>query len=168
MRETETGRPGRVSWLVLAGSFALAVAFYYGYLGSGWVGRVSEWTAEASGRALALAGAHIEVSGATISSDSFAVVIVAECTAVAPLLLFLGAVAAWRASASARVLGAALGLCALSALNVVRIASLFWTGSAYPEYLGLTHLLVWQPAMIVAAVLLWLLWVEAAARAGRA
>ena len=108
------------------------------------------------------------VDGATIASDGFAVIIVAECTAVAPMLLFMGAVAAYPSTARARVLGAALGLFALSALNVVRIASLFWAGSVYPEYLGLAHLLVWQPAMIVGAVLLWLLWSRAAARAGNA
>ena len=92
--------------------------------------------------------------------------IVAECTAVGPLLLFIGAVAAYRSSLRAKVMGAALGLFALSGLNVARIASLFWVGSAHPDYLSLAHLLVWQPAMIVSAVVLWLLWVEAAARAG--
>ena len=166
MRGKDAGRPGRVSWLVLAASFVLAVALYYGYLGSGWVQSASEWTAAASGLALGLAGTPTVVDGATVASDDFAVVIVAECTAVGPLLLFVGAVAAWRARARAKVMGAALGLFALSALNVVRIASLFWTGTAYPEYLGLAHLLVWQPAMIVAAVLLWLVWSRAAARAG--
>ena len=74
--------------------------------------------------------------------------------------------AAYPSGARAKALGVALGLFALSGLNVVRIASLFWIGSAYPEYLGLAHLLVWQPAMIVSAVVLWLLWVETAARAG--
>ena len=166
MQKKGTEHPARVSWLVLAASLALALAFYYGYLGSGWVGRVSEWTAEASGRALGLAGTPNAVDGATIASDSFAVVIVAECTAVGPLLLFVGAVAAYRSSLRAKVMGAALGLFALSGLNVARITSLFWVGSAHPDYLSLAHLLVWQPAMIVSAVVLWLLWVEAVARAG--
>ena len=168
MRGKHTGRPGRVSWLVLVASFALAVAFYYGYLGSGWVGGVSEWTAEASALALGLAGTSTVVEGATVASGGFAVVIVPECTAVGPLLLFVGAVAAYPSTARAKVLGVGLGLLALCGLNVVRIASLFWAGSAYPDYLGLAHLLVWQPAMIVAAVLLWLLWSRAAARAGNA
>ncbi len=168
MRGKDAERPARVSWLVLAASFALAAAFYYGYLGSDWVGRVSEWTAGVSGLALGLAGTPAVVDGATIASGSFAVVVVAECTAVAPLFLFMGAVAAYPSNARARLLGAALGLLALSALNAVRIASLFWIGSAYPEHLDVAHLLVWQPAMIVAAVLLWLLWAHASARAATA
>ena len=168
MRGKDAERPGRVSWLVLAASFALAAAFYYGYLGSGWVGRVSEWTAGVSGLALGLAGTPAVVDGATIASDSFAVIVDAECTAVAPLLLFMGALAAYRSNARARLLGAALGLLALSVLNAVRIASLFWAGSAFPDYLDAAHFLVWQPAMIVAAVLLWLLWAHAAARAANA
>ena len=168
MRGRDAGRPARVSWLVLAASLVLALAFYYGYLGSGWVGRVSEWTAEASGRALGLAGAQTSVDGATIVSDSFAVVVVAECTAVGPLLLLIGAVVASPSSIRSKVLGVALGLFALSGLNVVRIASLFWIGSAHPDYLSLAHLLVWQPAMILSAVVLWLLWVEMTARPGNA
>lgn len=168
MRERGADRPARVSWPVLAGGFALALAVYYGYLGSGWVELVSEWTAEAAGRTMGLAGAHTSVDGATIASDSFAVVIVGECTAVGPLLLFIGAVAAYRASARAKAVGVALGLFALSVLNVARIVSLFWLGSAYSEYLSLAHLLVWQPAMIVVALMLWLLWAETTPRAGNA
>ncbi len=158
----------RRSWLVLAASLGLALAFYYGYLGSGWVGLIAEWTADASGRALNLAGTSTTVDGTIISSESFAVSIVAECTAVGPLFLFIGAVIAYPSTLRAKVAGATLGLFALTGLNLVRIVSLFWIGSAYPEYLSLAHLLVWQTAMIVAAVVLWLLWVERVARARNA
>ena len=59
----------------------------------------------------------------------------------------------------AKAFGAALGLVALTLVNLVRIISLFLIGSAYPEYLEVAHLLVWQTAIILFAIVLWLLWV---------
>ena len=86
--------------------------------------------------------------------------IVAECTAVGPLVLFIGAVAAYPSPLRAKSLGVLLGLVVLSAVNLVRIISLFLIGSAYPEYLEVAHLLVWQTAIILFAIILWLFWVE--------
>ena len=162
------GWPVHRSWLILAASLGLALALYYGYLGSGWVGFVAEWTADMTSRALNLAGTSTRVDGTIIASDSFAVSIVAECTAVGPLVLFIGAVLAYPSTLRSKVLGAVLGLTVLTAVNLVRIMSLFWIGSAYPQYLSLAHLLVWQTAIIVLAVVLWLLWVERIARARNA
>ena len=45
-------------------------------------------------------------------------------------------------------------------INLVRIISLFLIGSAYPQYLEIAHLLVWQTAIILSAIVLWLIWVE--------
>jgi hypothetical protein len=43
--------------------------------------------------------------------------------------------------------------------------SLFWIGSSFPQYLDVAHLLVWQTAMILLAIILWLFWVERIAHA---
>ena len=58
------------------------------------------------------------------------------------------------------MLGAVLGLVVLTVVNLFRIMSLFWIGMAYPEYLNVAHLLVWQTAIILLAIVLWLFWVE--------
>lgn len=92
--------------------------------------------------------------------------IVAECTAAGPLVLFIGAVAAYPASLRAKGIGALLGLVVVTLVNLVRIMSLFWIGSAYPEYLDMAHLLVWQTAIILLAIELWLFWVERVAGSG--
>ena len=147
-------------WLVLAGSLAVALAIYYGFLGSSWVDVVAEWTANWTSQALNLLGTSTRVDGTILSSNRFAVNIVAECTAVGPLVLFVGAVVAYPAPLKAKMLGAVLGLVVLTVVNLFRIMSLFWIGMAYPEYLNVAHLLVWQTAIILLAIVLWLFWVE--------
>ena len=77
-----------------------------------------------------------------------------------PLVLFIGAVMAYPSPARSKSLGVLLGLVVLSLVNVARIMSLFWIGSAYPQYLDVAHLLVWQSAIILLAIVLWLFWIE--------
>ena len=91
----------------------------------------------------------------------------AECTAVGPLLLLIGAVAPYPAPIRARALGVLAGVVILSLVNVVRIMSLFWIGTAYPDYLDVAHLLVWQTAIILFSIVLWLVWVGRVADAQR-
>jgi exosortase/archaeosortase family protein len=145
---------------MLGGSLMTALAIYYGFLGSDVVDLVAAWTADWTGRALNLLGTSTRTQGTILSSDSFAVNIVAECTAIGPLVLFTGAVLAYPAPAAAKAIGAVLGLVVLTVVNVFRIVTLFWIGSAYPEYLSVAHLLVWQTAIILLAIVLWLVWVE--------
>ena len=154
------------SWLILAGSLGLALGIYYGFLGSSWVEYVAEWTADWTSRSLNLLGTSTRADGTILSSDSFAVSIVAECTAVGPLVLFIGAVIAYPARLRAKTLGVLLGLVVLTVVNLIRIMSLLWIGSEYPQYLDMAHLLVWQTAIILLAIVLWLVWVERFAGAG--
>lgn len=142
------------------------MAAYFGYLGSSVVTVVAAWTARWTSSALNLLGSSTQVDGVVLSSDAFAVNIVAECTAVGPLVLFMGAVVAYPSPVGAKGLGLLLGILVLTAVNLVRIMSLFWLGSAYPQYLSVAHLLVWQTAIILVTIILWLAWVERIANAG--
>ena len=72
----------------------------------------------------------------------------------------MGAVIAYPSPLRAKVIGVAIGVLALSVINLVRITSLFWIGSRYPQHLDVAHLLVWQTAIIVIAIVMWLLWAE--------
>ena len=145
---------------ILAGSLALSLVIYFGLLGSAFVEIVAAWTAQGTGYLLNLLGASTTVDGAIVSSDSFALIIVAECTALGPLVMFTGAVVAYPTSHAAKLKGLLLGLAVLTAVNLVRIVSLFWIGSAHPQYLDVAHLLVWQTAIILFAIVLWLVWWE--------
>jgi exosortase/archaeosortase family protein len=157
------GRPGPrlvVSWLIIAIALALALGVYSGILGGAWIDAVARWTARWSSGMLNAIGFETTVTGTILSSDSFAVNVVTECTSIGPLLLFLGAVAAHRTSLKNKLYGAGLGIVILTGVNLVRIASLFWIGSVWPQHLGIAHLLIWQSAMILLAIVLWLYWAD--------
>lgn len=146
--------------LSVAGSLALAVGLYYGALGQAWVLALQRWNAAWASRLLDLLGASTSADGVVVYSASFAVSIVAECTAIGPMVLFVGAVLACPASLKARAGGVLLGVVVLTLVNLVRIATLFWIGSTFPRYLSVAHLLVWQTAIVVVAIGLWLWWTE--------
>ena len=104
--------------------------------------------------------------GALLSG--FAADVAVECMAIGPLLLFVGAVLAYPSTAGDKCWGALLGVAVLTVVNVTRIASLFWIGERFPQYLDVAHLLVWQAAIVVLALVLWMAWARVAshARAG--
>jgi exosortase/archaeosortase family protein len=145
------------SWIILGASLGLALALYYGFLGSSWVDVVAEWTATWTSKGINLLGGSTTVSGTLLISDNFVANVVAECTAIGPLILYTGAVVAYPASKRAKIVGVAAGAVVLTAVNLVRIMSLFWIGEVYPEYLDVAHL-VWQSAIILLAIVMWLIW----------
>ena len=144
----------------------MALGIYYGLLVSALVGHVAEWTAQWTSAGLNLLGTSTRVSGTILSSDGFAIDITAECTAVGPLVLFTGAVLAYPSGLRAKSIGIAAGLVALTLINLVRLISLFLLGLVYPQHLETAHLLVWQTAIILFAIMLWLFWVNRVASAG--
>ncbi len=146
------------SWLILGASLGLALAVYYGSLGSSLLDVIAEWTATWTSKAINLFGGSTTVSGTLLISDNFVANVVAECTAIGPIILYIGAVVAYPASKRAKLAGVAAGVVVLTAVNLVRIISLFWIGEAYPEYLDVVHLLVWQSVIILLAIIMWLLW----------
>ena len=147
-------------WAILAASLMVALAVYLGFLGSAWMDVVARWTASWTSFTLNLLGSATRADGTLLLSDSFTANIVSECTAVGPLVLFAGAVLAYPASLRAKGLGVLTGIVVLTGANLVRIMSLFWIGSTYPQYLDVAHLLVWQAGIILLAIVVWLFWVE--------
>lgn len=145
---------------IVGGSLAVSLAIYFGILAEAWAQVLARWTARWTSAGLNILGQSTRVDGTLLSSDSFAVNIVAECTPVGPLVLFIGAVIAYPAPLRAKGVGVAMGFVALTLVNLVRIMSLFWLGSAFPQYLGVAHLLVWQTAIVLFAIVLWLFWAE--------
>ncbi len=107
-----------------------------------------------------LLGTPVAVSGNNLSSGRFAAQIIAACTPVLPSILYLAAILAFPSRLKAKLWGAVLGLPVLFAINLVRIVNLFYIGSYFPQYLEVAHYLVWQGLIILAAVALWLVWLE--------
>jgi len=98
------------------------------------------------------------VRDADILSSNFGISVVTACTGLFVTGLFLAAVVAFPASWRAKLAGAGIGLVALFAVNVVRLASLYYVGMYWRSALEPIHQLVWQSLVIAFAVSLWLLW----------
>jgi len=98
------------------------------------------------------------VRDADILSSSFGISVVTACTGLFVTGLFLAAVAAFPASWRAKLAGAGIGLTALFAVNVIRLASLYYVGMYWRSALEPIHQLVWQSLVIAFAISLWLLW----------
>ena len=141
-------------------SLGLAMAAYFRLFGTPFVDLVSRWTASSTAQVLNLFGASVSTSGTVVGSSGFAYTIVPECTVIGPVLLFAGAVVAYPATLQSKVLGIGMGLVLLALLNLVRLVSLYYIGVSFPEYLPMAHYLVWQAAIIIFAIVVWLLWVE--------
>ncbi|MDA1215934.1 MAG: exosortase H [Chloroflexi bacterium] len=141
-------------------SLGTALALYYALLDTSLLNGVNRWTASTSGWALQGLGSGVTVNGTVVGSQDFAYRVVAECTAIGPAVLFVAAIAAYPASLRAKLIGLFGGLAAITALNLVRMISLFYIGAYFPQYLDMAHLLIWQGVMILSVVILWLFWAQ--------
>jgi len=119
------------------------------------------FTARATGAILNLFGASVQVDGTLVSSPDYSINIVTECTGLIPMAIVVCAVLAYPCTWRQKGIGAALGIVALFVLNLVRTSSLFFIGSHFSSsFFNTAHFLIWQPVMIVGAIVLWLFWVE--------
>lgn len=159
-------RRQQVTFLVV---FAGLVILGFTLLSVAWVDAhvVTPFTAgvaTASGVLLDLLGQDITQQGTILRSPEFAVNIANGCNGLETTLIFLAAVLAFPASWRARGLGLVLGLAAIQAINLVRVAALFLTGAYFPELFDTSHTVIWQTVVILSGVLLWLLWAATLAR----
>ena len=155
---------GTSAVVMVVTALGAALLLYFQSFGSGLMDRATEWTAASAAYPLQLLGTNVDVRGTIVASDHFAYRIVAECTLVGPLLLYLAAVLAYPAGLASKAWGIALGLLVIGVLNVVRLVSLFYVGTYMPQHLDVVHLVVWQGMMVLSVVVLWLYWVQ---RSGR-
>ena len=153
-------RPVIRALLIYAASLA-GLLFLYALLSKSQTLDPLLWyNAQATGFLVGLFGTSVEVSGSLVVSHSFAIRIIEECTALAPIAIFTAAVLAYPADLSRKLIGMAGGIAILVGINLVRTTSLFYVGLAFPEALEVVHLLVWQSVMVIASVALWLGWMR--------
>lgn len=163
---------GHVCWwrivvrvaVIFAAALA-ATAVNSGELDGAWMDALCAMWARIAGFALTLLGVPASSEGATVVASVFTATIVPACTALDVIILFGAAVLAYPASIGARLRGLLLGVAALFAFNIARIVSLILIGIHYFDLIEDAHRLVWQTAMALAAIGLWLLWQSWASRA---
>lgn len=114
--------------------------------------------ARAGGAACRLLGEPVTTSGTLIASPRFAVNIRNGCNGVETMLIFAAGVLAFPAPWTARLAGLLAGSLLIQAVNVVRIASLFFIGARWPAAFEDWHVVVWQAIVVLFGVVLWILW----------
>ena len=108
---------------------------------------------------LALFSDQTRLSGDTIVSlGSFSVTIIEECTGVYEALILAAALLAYPTRWRHTLVGFALGMPLIYAMNVLRIAVLLVVGGQSQRWFDFMHLYFWQVTMIAMVASAWLAW----------
>ena len=107
----------------------------------------------------------VRLSTSVLGAEDFEVDVTAACSGAVPTSIYLAAVFAFPAKASAKLLGALMGVSVIHLINLVRVSALFIIGLYFHQFFHDTHVYVAQALVVAAAVALWLYWVGRFAQA---
>ncbi len=96
--------------------------------------------------------------GAHLISPAFSLVVRPGCDGYQASAVLLAGVLAFPASRRSKWIGALLGVGALMALNLLRVAALLWTGVHHGEHFELVHIQVLPALFVLASLALLLGW----------
>ncbi len=148
------------AWGILAGTIVGFLLVQPFLIYSGVIPWINRLTAQMLAVVLWLLGAGGAAQDTQVRSELFSLEIVAECTAILPSVILLGAVWATPATTPSRLWALAWAVPALVLFNLLRLLSLVYLGYLAPRWVESVHLLVWQPLMVLCAMGLWLWWAE--------
>ena len=105
-------------------------------------------------------GDDATAAGPSIVSSRFALVVAVGCDAIQASAFFVFAVVAFPSAVRfrARVPYLLVGTLLLSAMNLLRIISLYYTGVYFPNAFELLHIDVWQTLFVFVPLALWISW----------
>lgn len=165
VQATERKKAIRRFILLFLGLFlTFEVILYTVLISSGVYQSHLEWNARMSGRILSLFLENVVVTGNHIQSPVFSITVAIGCDAIQPAAVFLAGVFSFPVPVRAKAIGAVAGVLLISAVNLVRIVSLYFLGIHRPDLFELAHVEVWQGLFIVLALVMWILWVRWADR----
>lgn len=142
------------------GLLVLLLLLYVRLEEAGYLRGVDASTAGATSFLANLFGGSSYSIGPLIRSADMEMAIGSDCTPLVPIIILVCALVAYPSPVRRIGVGIAIGAPLLWTLNLVRTASLFLIGSAWPGLFDTAHYLIWQPLMILAAIIVWLVWVE--------
>ncbi len=105
---------------------------------------------------------NVRASGKVIwdQASGFAVSIEAGCNGVEAGIILVGAMLAFPAGWREKLLGIAVGLLTVQALNLLRIISLFYVGQWSQVLFEWAHLYIWQALIMLDVLLVFLFWLR--------
>lgn len=114
--------------------------------------------ARITGTILSVFGEDVTVTANLVKSSRFPMKVVPGCDGMEAMALFVSAVFASPTTLRLRIIFVIPGVLALLLLDFVRLVSLFYIGTYYPDYMHTMHWDIW-PGILIAAVLSgWLVW----------
>ena len=145
----------------------LFIALVIGYALLAQTELVVHWIHEPLSRALAAIVAtllipfgEVTVAGEHLRFESFQAQIVEACNGLLPAFLFCAAVLAFPCRWRDRGWGILLGIPTIFVINIARIFSLMLLGAHRPHLVEKVHIDIWQTAVVILAMALWLYWAE--------
>lgn len=121
---------------------------------------VQEGIARAAGWAARVFGSGNYVRGDHIQVPQLAIHINHECTGIYVLIILVTFLFAYPAPWPRRVLGAIIGVAALTAINVIRLAFLVRIAELQPDLFEYFHEYVWQGVLLILVIAYAMAWVE--------
>ena len=120
---------------------------------------VTVFTAQATLALLHVLGIEAARFGTVISHPGgFAYDIHYRCTGVLPVAFLVVSILAYPRPLPPRLVGVAIGVPLLIALNFVRLVHLFQVGVQHPAAYHLLHKVLWEGVIVAAVLGLWLSW----------
>jgi len=122
----------------------------------------TELLARASAWIVTLFDASVHAEGIILRSieNGFAVSIEPGCNGIEASIVLIAAILAFPAPWKHKLIGLLIGLCAIQALNLVRIISLFYLGQWNMTYFEWAHLYLWQALIMLDALVVFVIWVR--------
>lgn len=165
---TEKGRAGSHLLLRFVGQFAVLFALFIWLfdgdgplqainVGVGWVTQVQ---ARLAGALLAVLGDAVTTASATLSGPSFACEVDTGCNGMTAVVLLAAGIMSFPSTWKRRLVGLAVLVPCILAVNTIRVAALFWTGVHAPRLFAFTHVYVWQVLVVTMAGVLWVIWLS--------
>lgn len=140
-----------------------ACYFLFGMVPGVRLGLIEPYThllASAVAAVINLFGAGATAAGAQITSPRFSISIAMGCDGVEASSLFLAGVLAFPTSWRARLIGFALGIPLIHAINLVRLVGLYYAGVYLPSVFEELHVYVAQTIVILLSTAILILWLE--------
>jgi exosortase H (IPTLxxWG-CTERM-specific) len=143
--------------------FGLALVFFFVLLTNGFIFKkaiepFTAFVAYCSSQILNIFGSWTSVSGTNLSSGDFGINVVHGCNGAFATAILLSGIIAYPSRIKAKLIGILIGIPAIFAINQLRVISLFLLGRRYPSVFEEVHVYVWQPIIIIFAILVWDFW----------
>lgn len=161
--QSKIKKPVIKSLVRLYASFGAAIlvfiiAFQFDFVHDNVVVPFTAFVAHCSSLLMNIFGAASKVDGNTLSNARFSINVVDGCNGIYATAILISGVIAYPASVRHKLYGVAFGFTAVFLVNLIRVISLFYMGLHFPDIFQEVHVYVWQPIIILWAIIVWNFW----------